>query len=61
MGSACPCLPAQLVPGDVVFLEAGNFVPADMRLIEAVNLRVEEAALTGELVPVQKECRPGAG
>jgi Ca2+-transporting ATPase len=44
----------QLVPGDVVFLEAGNFVPADLRLTEAVNLRVEEAALTGESVPVQK-------
>jgi Ca2+-transporting ATPase len=43
-----------LVPGDVVFLEAGNFIPADLRLIEAVNLRVEEAALTGESVPVQK-------
>ncbi len=43
-----------LVPGDIVFLEAGNFIPADVRLIEAVNLRVEEAALTGKSVPVQK-------
>jgi Ca2+-transporting ATPase len=45
---------SRLVPGDVVFLEAGNYVPADLRLVEAVNLRVEEAALTGESVPVQK-------
>ncbi|HWR67035.1 MAG TPA: cation-translocating P-type ATPase [Bellilinea sp.] len=44
----------QLVPGDIVFLEAGNFIPADLRLMEAVNLRVEEAALTGESVPVEK-------
>src|SRR5512136_2219935 len=44
----------ELVPGDIVFLEAGNFIPADVRLVEAVNLRVEEAALTGESVPVQK-------
>ena len=45
----------QLVPGDIVLLEAGNFIPADVRLLEAVNLRVEEAALTGESVPVQKD------
>lgn len=44
----------ELVPGDVVLLEAGNYIPADVRLVEAVNLRVEEAALTGESVPVQK-------
>jgi len=44
----------ELVPGDVVLLEAGNFIPADVRLVESVNLRVEEAALTGESVPVEK-------
>ncbi|MGE5463480.1 MAG: cation-translocating P-type ATPase [Syntrophothermus sp.] len=44
----------ELVPGDLVFLEAGNFVPADIRLLEAVNLRVEEASLTGESLAVQK-------
>jgi P-type Ca2+ transporter type 2C len=43
-----------LVPGDIVSLEAGNHVPADVRLLEAVNLQVEEAALTGESLPVQK-------
>lgn len=43
-----------LVPGDIVFLEAGNFIPADLRLLEAINLRVEEASLTGESLPVQK-------
>jgi Ca2+-transporting ATPase len=44
----------ELVPGDIVFLEAGNYVPADVRLLEAINLRVEEASLTGESLPVQK-------
>jgi P-type Ca2+ transporter type 2C len=45
---------AQLVPGDIVLLEAGNFIPADLRLIESMNLRIDEAPLTGESVSVQK-------
>jgi P-type Ca2+ transporter type 2C len=48
---------AKLVPGDVVLLAAGNYVPADVRLTESVNLRVDEAPFTGESVPVSKDAR----
>jgi Ca2+-transporting ATPase len=45
----------QVVPGDVLLLEAGNYVPTDVRLVEAFNFKVEEASLTGESVPIQKD------
>jgi P-type Ca2+ transporter type 2C len=44
----------QLVPGDIVLLEAGNLVPADCRLLESVNLRLQESTFTGEAEPVEK-------
>lgn len=45
---------AELVPGDVIMLEAGDSVPADCRVLESATMKIEEAALTGESVPVEK-------
>jgi len=44
----------ELVPGDIVIIDAGRYIPADLRLISSVNLQIEESALTGESVPVSK-------
>ena len=47
-------LSSELVPGDIVFVTEGDKVPADIRLLEAHNVRVDESAFTGESVPVSK-------
>ena len=59
-GSSVMVPAVELVPGDVVMLAAGDSVPADMRLVALKNLQVEEAALTGESVPVEKSMAPVA-
>jgi len=60
-GGAVRLIPAEdLVPGDIVLLESGDRIPADLRLVDTRNLRTEEAALTGESVPAEKGTAPVA-
>lgn len=59
-GSTRELSASQLVPGDIVEFEAGNVIPADLRIFESFNLKVQEAALTGESEPVEKIAAPVA-
>ena len=53
-GQVAEIASCEVVPGDIVLLEAGDYIPADLRLVESINLKIDEAALTGESVPVEK-------
>lgn len=55
-GKESSIMSKELVPGDIVFLETGNYVPSDVRLLDTVNLKVDESSLTGESHPVEKDC-----
>ena len=57
-GGIHPIPATALVPGDIVMLEAGGILPADIRVIESANLRIQEAALTGESEPIEKHSDP---
>jgi len=60
-GQRCSIAGETLVPGDIVLLEPGDKVPADLRLLQAPGLQIQEAVLTGESVPVDKHTRPVDG
>ncbi len=57
-GHICQISSRELVPGDIVLMEAGKLVPADCLLLQSVNLSIQEAALTGESEPVEKDAAP---